>query len=257
MDFFAFPPVAFLLDLAYSGLVGLSTILAPLTSASAALAIVVVTLLVRAALIPVGVSQARAEQTRARLAPRLRDLQQRWKKNPERLQRETMQLYRDENASPFAGCLPLLVQAPIVGLLYAIFLHPTIAGRSNELLTQTLLGVPLGSSPVGSLAHGTMDAAALGIFAALVVLIAAVGEATRRLLPPSPPEQTAGTAIPTMPRALLGLLPFATAVVALFVPLAAGLYLLVTVAWTLVQRRILRRRFPLHPGPGRGPAIQA
>ncbi|MFD6136173.1 preprotein translocase YidC, partial [Isoptericola sp. NPDC060257] len=38
---------------------------------------------------------------------------------------------------------------------------------------------------------------------------------------------------------------FATAVVACVVPLAAGLYLLVTVAWTLVQRILLRRRFPL------------
>jgi YidC/Oxa1 family membrane protein insertase len=40
-------------------------------------------------------------------------------------------------------------------------------------------------------------------------------------------------------------LQFATAVVALFVPLAAGLYLFVTVTWTLAQRLVLRRRFPL------------
>ena len=242
MDFFAFPPIAAILDLAYSGLLGLSTLLSPLTDASAALAIVIVTLLVRAALIPAGISQARAEQMRARLAPRLRELQKRYAKSPERLQRETMQLYRDENASPFAGCLPVLIQAPIVGVLYAIFLHPTIAGHPNELLTQTLFGVPLGSSLAGTIAAGAMDAATLAVFAVLVLLIAAVGEATRRLLRPEP-AAAAGSPIPV---ALLGVLQFATAVVALFVPLAAGLYLLVTVTWTLGQRLVLRR---IHP-PG-------
>lgn len=91
----------------------LSDLLTPLAGASAAaLAVMLVTLLVRALLIPVGISQAKAEQTRARLAPKLRELQRRHKKNPERLQKETMALYRAENTSPFAGMLPVLAQAP-------------------------------------------------------------------------------------------------------------------------------------------------
>ncbi|MET0811596.1 MAG: membrane protein insertase YidC [Microbacterium sp.] len=247
MDFFAFPPLAFLLDLAYSGLLGLSTLLSPLTAASASLAIVLVTLLVRAALVPAGISQARAEQTRARLAPRLRDIQKRWGKNPERLQREMMQLYRDENTSPFAGLLPILIQAPIIGLLYAIFLHPVIAGHPNELLTETLLGVPLGSSLAGAVAAGATDAATLAVFAVLVLLIAAVGEVTRRLLRPEPAPPVEGSPLPAIPVGLLGVLQFATAVVAIFVPLAAGLYLLVTVTWTLGQRLVLRRVYPPTP----------
>ncbi len=249
MDLFAFPPIAFILDLAYSGLLGLSTLLSPLAGASAALAIVIVTLLVRAALIPAGIAQARAEQARARLAPRLRELQKRYAKSPERLQRETMQLYRDENTSPFAGCLPVLIQAPIVGVLYAIFLHPAIAGHPNELLTQTVFGVPLGSSLASTLAAGAADASTLAVFAVLVLLIAAVGEATRRLLRPEPVPAVEGSPVPGLPVGLLGVLPFATAVVALFVPLAAALYLLVTVAWTLGQRLVLRRIYP--PTPSR------
>ena len=47
---------------------------------------------------------------------------------------------------------------------------------------------------------------------------------------------------------LLGVLQFVTAVVAVFVPLAAGLYLVVTVTWTLVQRLILRRKYPVELG---------
>ncbi len=246
MDFFAFPPVAAALDLAYAGLMGLTALLTPLAgAAAAALAVVLVTLLVRALLIPVGISQAKAEQTRARLAPKLRDLQKRFKKNPERLQRETMQLYRDERTSPFAGCLPVLLQAPVVGLLYAVFLHTTIAGHPNELLGETFLGVPLGTSLFGSLAAGGLDASTALVCGSLVLVIAGVGELTRRLLRMPQPPRDPDSPIPAIPVGLLGALQFATAIVALFVPLAAGLYLVVTVIWTLVQRLILRRVYPV------------
>lgn len=241
VDLFAFPPLALLLDLTTRALLALTTTLEPLAGGlAAALAVVVVTLAVRVLLIPVGVSQARAEQTRARLAPRLRALQERWRSSPERLQRETMQLYRDEGASPFAGCLPVLAQAPVVGLLYAVFLHAQVGGHANALLTHDLFGVPLGRSLVAALSTGTTDAASLAVFGVLVAVIAGVAELTRRLLRP-----TVDSSAPAWTTGMLGLLQFTTAVVALFVPLAAGLYLTVTTAWTLGQRLLLRRRYPL------------
>ncbi|MDR6690889.1 YidC/Oxa1 family membrane protein insertase [Microbacterium sp. 1154] len=241
MDLFAFPPLALLLDLTTRALLALTSFLEPLTGGlAAAVAVVVVTLAVRILLVPVGVSQARAEQTRARLAPRLRTLQKRWATNPERLQRETMQLYRDEGASPFAGCLPVLAQAPVVGLLYAVFLHPRVGGHVNALLEDDVFGVPLGRSLVGALSTGMTDATTLAVFGVLIAAIAGVAELTRRLLrpavDPSAPAWTTG---------MVGILPFLTAGVALFVPLAAGLYLTVTTAWTLGQRLLLRRRYPL------------
>ena len=241
VDLFAFPPFALLLDLATRALLALTSLLEPLAGGlAAALAVVVVTLVVRVLLLPVGVSQARAEQTRARLAPRLRALQERWRKNPERLQRETLQLYRDEGSSPFAGMLPVLAQAPVVGLLYAVFLHAQVGGHANTLLTHDVFGVPLGRSLIGALTTGTMDAATLAVFGTLVVVIAGVAELTRRLLRPA-----VGPSAPAWTTGMLGVLQFTTAVVALFVPLAAGLYLTITTAWTLGQRLLLRRRYPL------------
>lgn len=245
MDLFAFPPVAALLDLAYSGLVALSAFVEPLAGASAAaLAVVLVTLLVRAVLIPVGISQARAEQTRARLAPRLRDLQRRHKKNPERLQKEMLELYRSENTSPFAGMLPVLAQAPVVGILYALFLRPEIAGHPNDLLTHDLFGAPLGTSLVSAVLGGTASVPTLAVSGALVIVMLVVAEVTRRVFRPAAVDDDSPLGSPTMLR-VTGALHFLTAVFALFVPLAAALYLTVTVAWTLVQRVILRRRYPL------------
>lgn len=269
MDLYAFPPIAALLDGAHALLMGLADLLDPLIGvSSAAAAIVLVTLLVRAALVPVGISQAKAERTRARLAPKLAELRRKHGADPERLQRETMALYSAEGASPLAACLPMLVQAPIVGIIYALFILPTIAGHPNELLGHTLFGVPLGSSLAGELAAGALTPGTLAVFASVVVAIALVGEVTRRVFQPQVPDaqptapttpssaRTGGGAAAPDAAALLGtagmqralgLLQFLTAVIAVFVPLAAALYLLVTVAWTLGQRRLLRRAYPFQP----------
>lgn len=245
MDLFALPPLAALLDLTTRGLLALTALLSPAAgAAAAALAVVLVTLVVRAALIPVGVSQARAERDRARLAPRLRSLRERWGKNPERLQRETMQLYRDAGVSPFAGCLPVLAQAPVVGLLYAVFLHPTVAGHANGLLTEHLAGVPLGSSLLTALTGGSADALTFALFGLIVAVIAGAGELTRRFLrPPYDPATPRSVVVMT------AVLPFSTALVAIFVPLAAALYLAVTTVWTFGQRWVLRRFYPIDDGP--------
>ena len=247
MDIYAFPPVAAILDAAYLGLMQLAALIEPLAgSAAAAASVILITLLVRAALVPAGVSQAKAEQLRSRLAPRLRELQKRHAEDRERLQRETMKLYADENASPWAGCLPLLAQAPVVAVVYAVFALPTIAGHPNGLLAEHLLGVPLGASVVGSIAAGTATAATFAVFGALITLIVIASEITRRAFRPTAITEADASPLagPATAR-LVGVLQFTTAVVALFVPLAAALYLTTTVVWTLIQRIVLRRRYPL------------
>jgi YidC/Oxa1 family membrane protein insertase len=244
MDVFAFPPLTFLLDGAYTALLSLSTVIEPLAGAAAsALAVILVTLIVRAALIPVGVSQARAEQMRARLAPRMRDLQKRHGDDRERLQRETMALYRDEQASPLAGCLPLLVQAAVVGTLYTLFLRPQIAGHANELLTHEFMGAPLGTSLLHALGSGGLDLPTGLVWGTVLLIIIVIADITRRVFRPQVPDEG-----PLASPAMLGLmngLHYLTAAFATFVPLAAALYLVVTVTWTLVQRTLLRRRYPL------------
>jgi YidC/Oxa1 family membrane protein insertase len=247
LDIYAFPPVAAILDLAYTGLMQLAALLEPLAgAASAAASVILLTLVVRAALIPAGIAQAKAEQARSRLAPRLRTLQQRHGRDRERLQRETMKLYADENVSPFAGCLPLLAQAPVVAVVYALFLQSTIAGHANGLLIEQLAGVPLGASVIGAVAGGTATVATFGVFGALIAVILVIAEVTRRAFrPPAVESADASPLAGAAAMRLVGILQFTTAVIAMFVPLAAGLYLATTVAWTLVQRVVLRRRFPL------------
>jgi YidC/Oxa1 family membrane protein insertase len=241
MDIFAAGPIAGLLDVVYQFVTALSQVLAPIAgSASAALAVVVLTLIVRTLLIPVGMSQVRAQFPRRRLAPKLAELQRAHAADREKLQRKTMELYAREKASPFAGCLPLVLQAPVLSLVYALFLHPSINGHSNALLSQHLFGVPLGTSFVHVLGSGSLSLPSVGVFMAFLAAIAAVTAVSRTLLA-LPPVQGSAPAQQNQLTRVLSFLPFITVVFAAFVPLAAVLYLLTTTSWTVVERVTLRR----------------
>lgn len=235
MDIFALAPVAALLQLVYSLVSGLADLVTPLAgSAAAALAIVVLTLIVRALLIPVSISQVKAEWHRRRLAPKLKALQDKYKAKPEVLQQKTMALYKAENVSPFAGFLPTLLQAPVVSLVYALFLHSTIAGEPNTLLTAQLGPVTLGSSVFTAGWPGVL------VFLALFAVMSVVAWLSRRTALRLALPGTDATGL--LPR-ILSWLPFLSVAFAAFVPLAAALYLATTTAWTLVERALLRRRY--------------
>jgi YidC/Oxa1 family membrane protein insertase len=82
------------------------------------LGIILLTLLVRLVLLPLGVYQARSMQKMAKVGPKQRELQKRHKGNPQQLQKELALLYKEEGVNPASGCLPLLLQIPV---MYGLF----------------------------------------------------------------------------------------------------------------------------------------
>ncbi|UOQ57011.1 YidC/Oxa1 family membrane protein insertase [Leucobacter allii] len=245
MNLYEFFPIRVLVEAASAVVTRLSELLAPLLGAqSAAIAIILLTVAVRVLLIPVGRSQIKAGLVRQRLAPELARLRQRYRNDPEQLRRRTMELYAAERASPMAGCLPVLAQAPVLMAVYGLFVLPEIGGAANGLLAHTFLGVPLDAGLLGMVGAGTISGGAALVFAAVMLVIAVVAQASRRLLPmpqPEPPQP----GMPDMSGMLraMSFMPFLTAVFAAFVPLAAGLYLATTTAWTLGERLVLTRIF--------------
>ncbi|MDO4582390.1 MAG: YidC/Oxa1 family membrane protein insertase [Bacillota bacterium] len=82
------------------------------------LALFVFTLIVKLLLQPLMNKQLRSNRQMQRLQPQINALKKRYAANPQKLQQETMKLYKANNASPTAGCLPLLVQMPIIIALF-------------------------------------------------------------------------------------------------------------------------------------------
>ncbi|MEY9838145.1 YidC/Oxa1 family membrane protein insertase [Streptacidiphilus sp. EB103A] len=209
---------------------GLASAVHPLLGVSAtAAAIVVFTLLVRLALHPLSRARVRGERTRTRLAPQLAELNRRHKGKPEALRAAQAELYRTEGVSPLAGCLPMLLQWPVFSVMYRLFTLRSLGGHANALLTRTLAGVPLGAH-LQSAGPGHLP-----VFLTLYALLAALGylgwRRARRTMDPATPGA-----------AILPYLSFGTVVFAVIVPLAAGLYLLTTTAWTMAENAHLERR---------------
>jgi YidC/Oxa1 family membrane protein insertase len=232
-------------DAAYHLVSGLTGILTPALGGLAAVAaIVVVTMAVRLLLMPLSLRALRGQAAQARLAPQLVALRQRYGKQPERLRREMAALYKREGTSMFAGFAPLLLQWPFLSVMYLLFRSPTVGGMANTLLTHDLFGVPLGAhwlsgaGPLGlASTQGVVFVGLFALLAGLCWLSARLGRLmTAQATGISPAPGAAGS-----PGLLVRTLPYLTVVIAAFAPLAAGIYLLTTLAWSLAERMLYSR----------------
>jgi len=85
------------------------------------LAIIVLTILVRIVTAPLMVNQMRSAERMRAVQPRMKSIQEKYKDDRQRQSEELMKLYREEGINPLGGCLPLLLQFPVlVGLFYAL-----------------------------------------------------------------------------------------------------------------------------------------
>ncbi|MFJ9845663.1 YidC/Oxa1 family membrane protein insertase [Kitasatospora sp. NPDC101155] len=191
-----------------------------------ALAIVLFVLAVRLCLHPLARAAARGEKARSKLAPKVAELNKKHRNNPEKAREALAELYRKEQVSPFAGCLPMLIQIPFFSVMYRLFTTP------NDLLDHTLFGVPLGLH-VGS-AHG---AGQFAVFGLLYAGLAAVGYVNYRRARRAAAAQTT----PQPGASVLPYLSFVSVLFAMLVPVAAALYLLTTSVWSASERAWLYR----------------
>ena len=227
-------------DAAYHLVSGLTGILTPVLGGAAAVAaIIAFTIAVRIVLMPLSLRAFRAQMAATRLAPQLLALRQRYAKKPERLQSEMSALYRQEGTSMFASIKPLLFQWPFLSVMYLLFRSPLIAGKPNTLLAHDLLGVPLGSHWLSGAGLVSMHGGVfLGLFALLAGLCWLSSRLGQRMAAPAAPGTpgTPGTGV------LVKALAYLTVVIAAFTPLAAGIYLLTSMGWSLAERRFFFRR---------------
>jgi len=242
-------------DAAYHLVSGFTGILTPvLGGLAAAAATVAFTMAVRVLLMPLSLRALRGQAVQARLAPQLQALRQRYARQPERLQREMSALYKREGASLFAGFTPLLLQWPFLSVMYLLFRSPQIGGQTNTLLSHDLFGVPLGLHWLsGAGVVSAQGAVFLGVFALLAGLCWVSARLGRLMTAQAIGAQAAGAqAAPAGTGLLIRALPYLTVVIAAFAPLAAGIYLLTSLAWSLAERMLFWRS--TQAGPLSAPA---
>ena len=103
--------------------------------------IILLTIIIRLAMWPLGLSQQRSMRTMQMLQPKMKAIQDRYKSNPQMMQQKMMEFYKEHKFNPMAGCFPLLIQMPIFILLYSSLMSPQfiqMAGDSQFLFIKRL-----------------------------------------------------------------------------------------------------------------------
>ncbi len=114
------------------------------------LAIIALTLLVRLLMHPLTAKQMESMQRMQKLKPMLDVLQEKYGDDKDKLNQETMALYKEHKVNPASGCLPLIIQLPIFILLYGVLYDLTKTAAFTDV---TFLGVNLGGSVLTTVAN--------------------------------------------------------------------------------------------------------
>ena len=133
---FILTPIYFLVSaimLFWHGVFG--SIFGSAAGASWALAIIGLTVTIRALMIPLFVKQIKSSRNMQLLQPHVKELQKKYGHDRERLAQETMKLYRDSKTNPLASCLPLIIQMPFFLGLFRLIDQAAKNGQGRGLLT--------------------------------------------------------------------------------------------------------------------------
>jgi YidC/Oxa1 family membrane protein insertase len=220
-------------------LVGITNIL---PTHSVGLSIILVTAVVRIILFPSALHQARHlnrnQQKMEGLKREVKAINEKYKDNPTERSQATMALYRRAGINPVAGCLPLLVQLPILLALYQVFLRglgPDTWGSLYSFIGQpTALGLTFFGINLGEPSIRLAIAAGIAQFIQM------------RFLTPTPPttpggDEASAKMMAGMQRNMMYIFPVMTVFISIRLPAALALYWLVSTLFGMVQYYIIRR----------------
>jgi YidC/Oxa1 family membrane protein insertase len=257
-------PVGQLLALIHRGL---STFLIPSSGPAWALSIVLLTVTVRLLLFPLFVKQIKSQRRMQELAPKIKELQKQHKGDRETLNVEMMKLYKENNANPISGCLPLLLQLPVFFALFTVIrnfktdadaMYGLTAQQLREGAQAQVLGAPI-SAAFNSPASLISELGANHTTVRLVAFLMVIGMGASTFWTQRQLMARAGTTDPQqvmVQKLLLYVLPLSFAVSGVFFPIGVLLYWLTTNVWSMGQQAwVIKRMPPVNLTPGKpGPA---
>jgi YidC/Oxa1 family membrane protein insertase len=88
-------------------------------------AIIILTIVIKIILFPTMIKQVQAMNKMKIIQPKIKEIQDKFKDKPDELQRRTMELYKKEQVNPFGGCLPMLIQLPLLWAIFGVLQDPT------------------------------------------------------------------------------------------------------------------------------------
>lgn len=201
------------------------------------IAIIVLTILIRLLFFPLMAKSLKSQKTITELQPKIQDIQKKYKKDREKQTKEIMELYQREKINPLGGCLPVLIQLPILLALYRVFWR----GLQPESLHFLYSFVP---NP------GSINPSFLGILnlsnpSWVLAVLAGIGQYFQaKMVNPKKRKLEKGAEMADqisaqMSGQMIYFFPIFTVILLLRLPAAVGLYWVATVLFSILQQRLI------------------
>jgi len=205
------------------------------------IAVIVLTLLIKLALYPLGIQAIRSQKNMAQLQPKMKEIQEKFKNNKEQQSKAMMEFYKKEKINPLSGCLPMLVQLPILIGLYQVFWKGF--GESQLRFLYSFIPNP---GQIDTTFLGIMDLAHASI---ILAVLTGIAQFFQSKMMAASTKASAGKSdfSGMMQKQMLYFLPLFTVFILWKLPAAVALYWLTTTLFTIVQQYIILKK---HDSPG-------
>lgn len=197
------------------------------------IAIIALTVLIRLALYPLSRHAVESQKNMMTIQPEIKKLQEKYKDNKEEQMKQVMALYKEKKVNPFSGCVPILIQLPIIIALYQVFM----AGFNDESLKILYSFIP---NP-GSLHHSFLGFLDLSLKKNIFLALIAGGlqfYQSKMMLDEQKKVQTApaNDFSANMSKQMTYTMPVVTVVISYTLPAGLALYWAVTNLISIIQQ---------------------
>ncbi len=237
-----------------------------------AVAIALLTIVIMGALTPFTVKSTKSMMAMQKLQPEIKKLQQKYKgpENRQILNEELMRLYREEGANPVGGCLPVLLQAPFLFILYSVIrgltnitpagvVQPRYIPTSSKMYHNLIashgqinaFGMDLNLKPFS---HHSSVAATIPFF---VLVALAVGLQYFQMAQMNNRNKKTGQAMPSQQLMMQRFLPVFFAYFYIVIPAAVVLYMIVSTIIRIITQDLMFRAGVSNPNKEKERAIPA
>jgi YidC/Oxa1 family membrane protein insertase len=194
------------------------------------IAVILLSLLIRFALWPLTAKQLKTQKKLNKLQPKIKELQKKYKDDKKKLTEETIALYKAEKANPAGGCLPLLLQLPILIALYSVFRNGLVIGELSSLYS--FVSAP---ETINSMFLGILDMSKPSLI--LAVIAGAFQFFQMKLTTKKTPKQEG---VPDMSK-MMYFFPIITVMIVKGLPSVIGVYWTITTIFSIVQTLIINK----------------
>lgn len=201
---------------------------------SLGLAIIVITLIIKFVLFPLSKKAYESQIKLKQIQPKIKEIQDKYEDDQEKMSQEMMSLYRDEGVNPLGGCLPILVQLPILFALFRVF-----QSDFSEEIPGVLYSFV---SDPGSIHHIFFG---VNLFETSLILALGVGllQFVQTRMMSSSASSGGGSGIASKITGQMSfVMPVITFIIALQLPAALPIYWLVNILFTIGQQKWLEQK---------------